>query len=157
MLHQEGEYDEFRHHYYYDADNRLTATYTSTNGIIWEKESKQFYYAHGPAARVELGDKQVQGTDYAYTILGWTKGMNSNTLDKNRDLGKDGSTATGNLNRWFGYDAAAYSLGYFTNYYKSINSSLNNSTNWFLASETNDAIMSAGRINWITLMTWELP
>jgi RHS repeat-associated protein len=90
-------------------------------------------------ARVELGDKQVQGTDYAYTILGWIKGVNSNTLDKDRDLGKDGSTATGNLNRWFGYDAAAYSLGYFTNDYKSINASLNNSSNWFLASETNDA------------------
>jgi RHS repeat-associated protein len=139
VVYQQGEYDEFRHHYYYDADNRLIATYTSKNGIIWEKESKQFYYAHGPVARVELGDKQVQGTDYAYTILGWIKGVNSNTLDKDRDLGKDGSTAAGNLNRWFGYDAAAYSLGYFTNDYKSINASLNNSTSWFLASETNDA------------------
>ena len=138
VVYQQGAYDEFRHRYYYDADNRLISAYTSKNGIIWEKERKQFYYAYGPLARTELGDKQVQGTDYAYTILGWVKGINSNTLSPARDLGKDGANTTGNLNRNFAYDAAAYSLGYFTNDYKAIDATLNNTSSSFLASETNN-------------------
>jgi RHS repeat-associated protein len=134
---QPGEHDEFNHRYYYDADNRLTDAYSSHDGVIWEKEAKYFYYANGPLARTEIGDREVQGTDYAITIQGWIKGINSNTLEASRDIGKDGDTPNTNLNRWFGVDGAAYSLGYFTNDYKAIDASLNNSTTGFLASETN--------------------
>lgn len=50
------------------------------------------YYPHGPLARVEYGnaDNKVQGIDYAYTLQGWIKGINSTTLDSLRDMGKDG-------------------------------------------------------------------
>ncbi|MGL4598049.1 MAG: hypothetical protein ACRCYO_10990, partial [Bacteroidia bacterium] len=98
VAYQQGKYDQYYHRYYYDADNRLRSVYTSKEGLIWEKEAKYFYYAHGPLARTELGDRQVQGQDYAYTINGWIKGVNSNTLDATRDIGKDGNNAT-NLNR----------------------------------------------------------
>ena len=73
VVYQQGAYDEFRHRYYYDADNRLISAYTSKNGIIWEKERKQFYYAYGPLARTELGDKQVQGTDLRTRFLDGSK------------------------------------------------------------------------------------
>jgi hypothetical protein len=30
-------------------------------------------------ARIEIGNEKVQGVDYAYTIQGWLKGINSYT------------------------------------------------------------------------------
>jgi RHS repeat-associated protein len=117
--------DRFYHRYYYDADNRITEAETSFDKIIWQKEAKYFYLPTGPLARVEIGDKQVQATDYAYTIQGWVKGINSNTLVASRDIGKDGlpllpGTSTKNNNANFAYDAMGYSLGYFADDYKSI-------------------------------------
>ncbi len=108
-----GKPDQFHHRYDYDADNRITATYSSRNGVIWEKESKYFYYKHGPLLRTEIGDKQVQATDYAYTLHGWIKGVNSNSLEMNNDIGLDGFNATTNLNTVFARDGYGYSLGYF--------------------------------------------
>lgn len=65
-------------------------------------------------ARVELGDLQVQGIDYAYTLHGWLKGVNSNTLDRSRDIGKDGDLITPlNPYKYFGGDVFGFSLGYF--------------------------------------------
>lgn len=60
------------------------------------------------------GQDQVQGVDYAYTFHGWLKGVNSTTLDRTRDIGKDAHTAD---NQFFGVDAIGFSLGYFTNDY----------------------------------------
>ena len=124
-----GKIDQFHHQYEYDADNRLTVAYTSRNGILWEKEAKYFYYKHGPLARVETGDKQVQATDYAYTIQGWIKGINSTTLDNINDIGKDGYVPTvgKNLNSVFANDPYSFSLGYFNNDYVAKNPSIANS------------------------------
>lgn len=47
---------------------------------------------HGPLARVELGENQVQGLDYAYTLQGWLKGLNSAALTPETDMGRDGLT-----------------------------------------------------------------
>lgn len=124
VSYQDGEADAFYHIYDYDADNRLTKVYTSHYGIrspltsdckgLWNLEAKYFYYAYGPLARMELGDKQVQGVDYAYTINGWLKGMNSNTLRAHRDIGRDADlTASGtkyHLN--FATDAFGFTLNY---------------------------------------------
>jgi RHS repeat-associated protein len=128
-----GKPDQFHHQYYYDADNRITSAYSSRNGAIWEKEAKYFYYKHGPLFRSEIGDKQVQATDYAYTIHGWIKGVNSNSLDRNNDIGLDGKVSTTNLNQVFAQDAYGYSLGYYNNDYISKNSASSN----FLASNAN--------------------
>ncbi len=82
--------DRFLHRYSYDEDNRLTLVETSRDGYIWDKDAKYDYYLHGPLKRTELGEDKIQGLDYAYTIHGWIKGMNSPILDVNKDLGGDG-------------------------------------------------------------------
>lgn len=42
-----------------------------------EREAHYSYYKHGPLMRTVLGQLQVQGLDYAYTLQGWLKGINS--------------------------------------------------------------------------------
>ena len=109
--------DQFIHRYNYDADNRIVNVETSTNEVLWEKDASYEYYAHGPLARVELGDKKVQGIDYAYTLQGWLKTVNGENLSSpENDLGHDGllsgSTKTS--------DAFGYSLSYYDKDYKAI-------------------------------------
>ena len=127
---QKGQIDQFYHHYEYDADNRITNVYTSADNVIWERDAKYFYHLHGPLARMELGDQKVQAMDYAYTIQGWIKGVNSNILSANNDLGADGKANT--RHQYIGTDAASYSLNYFRGDYHSIGTS--NGTTDFLAS-----------------------
>ncbi|EAY25760.1 RHS repeat-associated core domain-containing protein [Microscilla marina] len=86
--------DRFLHRYAYDEDNRLTLVETSRDGYIWDKDAKYDYYLHGPLKRTELGEDKIQGVDYAYTIHGWIKGMNSPILDVNQDLGGDGKSGS---------------------------------------------------------------
>ena len=92
FLPQEGYTDQQYHRYAYDADNRITDVYTSTDGVIWDHDANYRYYRHGPLAqwnspyglceagstglaRMELGEHLVQGVDYAYTLHGWIKGV----------------------------------------------------------------------------------
>ncbi|HXC04427.1 MAG TPA: hypothetical protein VNZ86_06720, partial [Bacteroidia bacterium] len=105
----------FYHNYYYDLDNRLASVYTSLDNVLWDKDSKYFYYLTGALNRTELGDKQVQGLDYAYTINGWLKGVNSASMVSSADIGKDAyySGSSNNLNANFGTDAMGFTLGYF--------------------------------------------
>ncbi|MCH2229647.1 MAG: hypothetical protein MK105_04820 [Crocinitomicaceae bacterium] len=118
LIYQKGDEDEFRHKYHYDDNNRLIRAFTSDDaGITWEKEAKYFYYLHGSLARVELGEDEVQGIDYAYNLQGWLKGVNSTTLQANRDLGKDGNSDD---NKFFGMDVFGFSLGYYNNDYSPI-------------------------------------
>ena len=122
MRYQPNEEDELIHFYEYDADNRLTNVSTTTFAHepvdLRDVDASYEYYQHGPLARVEIGEEQIQGLDYAYTINGWMKGMNSATLFPDRDIGKDG--ATGSMNSLFGRDAYGFQLGYFDNDYNSI-------------------------------------
>ncbi|MDB5202650.1 MAG: hypothetical protein JWQ27_2059 [Ferruginibacter sp.] len=66
-----------------------------------------------------VGDQQVQGIDYAYTIQGWLKGVNSSSLDPAKDMGQDGLT-TNALKRYIGRDEFGFSLNYFNGDYSSI-------------------------------------
>jgi len=118
VIYEPGDEDQFIHKYEYDADNRIQRVYTSTNGIHYDKEAEYFYYQHGPLMRTELGQLKVQGLDYAYTIHGWIKGVNSNTLKDNRDIGKDGDLSS--VNNQVAQDVFGYSLGYFGNDYNAI-------------------------------------
>jgi RHS repeat-associated protein len=123
VAYQKGLADMFLHRYEYDADNRITAVYTSKDDVLWERDAKYFYYLHGPLARVETGHDKVQGTDYAYTLHGWIKGVNSNILKEMNDIGKDGNgslTASTSgtpfvANKFNGRDVYGYSLTYFNN------------------------------------------
>lgn len=118
VSYQKGRQDAFFHQYEYDADNRLHTVYTSKDGHTWDRDAKYFYYEHGPLARKELGDQKVHAEDYAYTIQGWIKAVNSNALEGPADPGKDGigsgySSGTGDIHKFFGRDAAGYSLNYY--------------------------------------------
>ncbi len=114
VKYQPGKWDQFYHRYYYDADNRLTEVQTSKDYQVWEQDARYHYYPEGPMARTEIGDEHVQGMDYAYTINGWLKGVNSTVKTAQKDMGQDGlTTGANNINRNFSEDAYAFSLGYF--------------------------------------------
>jgi hypothetical protein len=120
VTYQKGQADLFMHKYEYDFDNRLQQVYTSRDGQNWDRDAKYIYYEHGPLARVERGDKQVQGTDYYYTINGWIKGINSDALAVNNDVGKDGAATTAynsaysSIHKNFARDGMSYGLNYFS-------------------------------------------
>jgi RHS repeat-associated protein len=114
VAYQAGAEDEFYHKYVYDAENRLTDVYTSTDSLTWQKDARYSYYKHGPLARSIIGQNQVQGTDYAYTLQGWLKGVNSTAVgDGKFDMGADG-VKTGNIISPVARDAFGFALHYFS-------------------------------------------
>ena len=127
VAYQADESDQFFHHYTYDANNRLVETYTSSTPMAWDvdfvlstpqitystgwvKESKAYYFPHGPVARRELGEHQIQGVDFSYTLHGWLKTINSGSMMKEHDPGMD---AYSGFNAQFGADAFGLELGYY--------------------------------------------
>ena len=131
VSYQKGKTDEYHHKYTYDADNRIIKAFTSKNDIIWNNDAEYFYYLHGPLARTQLGDEEVQGTDYAYTIHGWLKGVNTNNIDAaglESDIGKDGIvgatypyyTSVNNVHDNIARDAFGFNLSYYDGDYTSI-------------------------------------
>jgi RHS repeat-associated protein len=102
-----------RIYYAYDADNRIEKVETSRNGLFWREDARYFYCPHGPLARVELGANKVQGMDYAYTLQGWLKGINSDLLLPENDMGQD--ALAGTPNELIGRDVYGTSLSYFSN------------------------------------------
>jgi RHS repeat-associated protein len=118
VFYQYNAADQFIHRYKYDADNRITDVMTSTDGYLWDTEAQYKYYPHGPLARIELGEYNVQGLDYYYTLQGWIKGMN---MPFTGDLSNDGNAGT---NLRVGRDVFAYTLGYFENDYKASNATI---------------------------------
>ena len=131
VWYQKGKPEQIGHRYRYDADNRLTHTYTSvtTNMKLYPTpaeptflteerlEARYFYYPDGALSRVETGHKRIEGTDYAYTLQGWLKDLNGHRTDTanvgTKDIGKDALTGIpANLNRQFAPDAAALMLQY---------------------------------------------
>jgi RHS repeat-associated protein len=109
---QPGERDQLYHRYEYDAENRITDVYTTfKKEFVGQKsledhEAFYQYYKHGPLAKTILGQQQVQGVDYAYTLHGWLKGVN---LDSTLE---DPITAR---------DAYSFSLHYYNGDYAAIN------------------------------------
>ncbi len=108
--------DQYYQRYEYDADNRLVNVHTSNDGYIWHRDAEYFYYDHGPLARTEIGDQRIQGVDYAYTIQGWLKAVNTDTLTPYMDMGGDGMPDVAVTAK----DAVAYTIDYFRNDYKPI-------------------------------------
>lgn len=121
---QPGSADEFYQRYEYDADNRLTDVYTTDARELLrqtgleEHEAYYEYYKHGPLARVVLGQQQVQGLDYAYTLQGWLKGVNSISLNAAIDMGGDGNSLSPNAR--VARDAFGFNLNYFNGDYSAI-------------------------------------
>jgi len=109
--------------------------WTSRDSVIWSRDADYLYYLHGPLAREEIGDNRVQGVDYAYTVQGWLKGVNSSTLNPGRDIGQDGyrpghrrdslwDMDDDSLEYWprkdVGRDAFGFTIGYYNGDYQSI-------------------------------------
>jgi RHS repeat-associated protein len=114
---QPNKADQFIHRYNYDADNRIINVETSPDNIVWEKDADYKYYPHGPLSRVELGNKKVQGVDYAYTLQGWLKTVNGEDVTSyENDLGRDGVLGIGTQTK----DAFGYSLNYYKDDYQGI-------------------------------------
>ncbi|MFH1373987.1 MAG: RHS repeat-associated core domain-containing protein [bacterium] len=133
IAYQEGYPDQMFHRYEYDIQDRLSNVFTSIDGVFWDRDAQYEYYAHGPLAREELGHDRVQGLDYVYTLQGWTKGVNSNTLAVTRDPGVDGDRdLANNPNHDVAPDVIGYSLGYFREDYVPVDVNLT-SNNLFVA------------------------
>ncbi|MFT3676813.1 MAG: RHS repeat-associated core domain-containing protein [Chitinophagaceae bacterium] len=120
VAYQPGLADQFYHRYEYDAENRLTGAYTSHDALYWERQAQYNYYKHGPLARVKLGELSVQGIDYAYTLQGWLKGINSSTIGPDFDMGNHEPEYMG-----VARDVYGFSLNYFAGDYKAIKTSVN--------------------------------
>ena len=119
VMYQQGWSDGLYHRFSYDAENRLVLAETSRDSLVWDKDARYEYYRHGPLARVTLGDQQVQGLDYAYTLQGWLKGINSTGGTDGFDMGGDGHT--GSLAQYTARDAFGLTLNYFGNDYAAVN------------------------------------
>jgi len=122
---QKGRYDQSMHRYDYDYDGRLTKVETSRDGWIWDRDASYAYYPHGPLKRMELGHDLIQGIDYAYTINGWLKGVNTPKLDVAYDMGGDGYSSS--ANKRYGRDAFGMFLRYHDQDFKHTGSVLDQS------------------------------
>ncbi len=123
VAYQPNQPDQFYHRYNYDSENRLTKVETSKDKIYWEQDAVYDYYRHGPLARTILGQNQVQGLDYAYTIQGWLKGVNTTAslttaTGTSYDMGQDGVGSS--ANSLVARDAFGFSLNYFYGDYHAI-------------------------------------
>ena len=123
VAYQHGRGDQFYYRYSYDADNRVVSSYSSRDKLIWTEDASYTYYLHGPLARTELGQYKVQGIDYAYTLQGWLKGINSYELDSAKDMGQDSkpSSIFARVSR----DVYGFALGYFDDDYTPIGAGAN--------------------------------
>jgi hypothetical protein len=88
----------------------LISVESSRDSVVWDQDALYEYYPHGPLRRLELGQDSVQGIDYAYTIHGWLKAINTPSLDSSVDLGQDGKT--GGTHASYAKDAFGMILGY---------------------------------------------
>ncbi|MCK5776091.1 MAG: RHS repeat-associated core domain-containing protein [Bacteroidales bacterium] len=129
VIYQRDQKDQFMHQYEYDGDNRIIGAQTSRDGLDWNQDAKYFYYKHGPLARKEIANEKVQGIDFAYTIQGWLKSVNSDNLDSDNDQGNDSksvgtySTTNSKIHSAIAKDAFGFSLGYYSGDYTGIKSS----------------------------------
>lgn len=119
---QQGKPDAFLHLYKYDAENRLTDVYTTSDSVTVEHEARYEYYKHGPLTRTLIGQNQMQGLDYAYTLQDWLKAVNGTTVKQLNDMGNDGDSLV-QSRQYIGRDAYGFSLHYFNNGYFPINDS----------------------------------
>ena len=118
LSYNHGYADQYYQRYNYDADNRITKAETSKDGLHWDRDAAYTYYRHGPLAEMQLGDLNVQGIQYAYTIQGWLKAINGDVLNPEEDMGKNG--VAGSV---YPADVMAHALDYYNKDYKAIDAS----------------------------------
>jgi RHS repeat-associated protein len=112
---QRGQPDALHTRLRFNRLNQLETVESSRDEVVWERDARYTYYAHGPLARLELGADRVQGLDYTYTIDGRPKGLNTGTLTEARDPGHDG--LPGGTNAAVARDAVGQTLEFFAGDY----------------------------------------
>ncbi len=143
VWYQQGKADQYYYHYKYDAENRLTEAWSGKSDGVYEckLDASYFYYLHGPLARMELGESEskLQGVDYAYTLQGWLKGVNSTLLNAEKDMGQDGySGSSSHAN--FGRDVYNFGLNYYSNDYSAINAATIPFSNYHFSSKLDNPV-----------------
>ena len=167
VWYQKGKLEQFSHRYRYDADNRITHVYTSNifkikmgSTISQERlEARYFYLPTGALSRAELGHKQIQGVDYAYTLQGWLKDINGyrcgyydiDAMSANYDIGEDAFVSAGNQNRLFAHDGFSTSIQYYTDDYEPISGG-----NFFNEQSANAVPLYNGNISALTTSYYQL-
>jgi RHS repeat-associated protein len=149
--------ESFYHKYTYDDDNRIVETYTSTNGIYWERDAKNAYYRHGPLARQVIGEQNVQGMDYAYSIQGWLKGINSRSMNWVDDMARDGRPVTNFASNFSGQNTAQDAMAFALDYHDDDYMAIQGSTSFnYLGQETGSpANLYSGNIKRMSTSLWE--
>ncbi|MEO5674276.1 MAG: hypothetical protein ABIQ74_06490, partial [Chitinophagales bacterium] len=115
---QKDSVDQFIYKYDYDDDDKILNVWTTLDGRYWEQDAAYAYNQVGQLRRTELGNWQVQGIDYAYTVQGWLKGINATDVYYKHDMGNDGWSTKPNAR--FGRDVYGMTLGYFNNDYSNV-------------------------------------
>ena len=92
------------------------------DGYIWDRDARYSYNKIGQLARREIGEDDLQGLDYTYTLQGWLKAINHPSLNKSNDPGGDGNATQ------FPADSFAVELGYYPGDYIRSSSSLDSSS-----------------------------
>ena len=151
---QNGAADQWHHAYTYDSDNRIKQVYTNTRAPLtemfdftqnkqneftanadWQNDAQYYYYDHGPLARVEIGQNNLQGVDYYYNLQGWLKGVNSSILEDKNDPGEDSDQNA--LNGFLRKDVFGFGLNYYSGDYEAIGGASASSASSPIASVNN--------------------
>ncbi len=154
VSYQPDEADAFYHRYTYDADGRIEQVETSRDSLIWERDARYEYYAHGPLKRTVLGEDKVQGLDNVYTLQGWLKSLNHPSLDDASDPGQDGNHAINNVGR----DAFGMSLYYHEGDFHHTGSPFDNPVNGpsnpdpYLLTLDNEGLYNGNIAGWVSNM-----
>jgi len=151
IVFQPNKQDQHITKFEYDQNQRLTRTYSSSDGVIYTLDEKNLYHIHGPLYRKEIGDHQIQGVDVATTLQGGIKAINSTTLNARRDIGRDGVMLNYDIydvnqqakqNGAFARDVAGFGLRYFDGDYTAIGANIVNQSNFMADASLATAIKS---------------
>jgi RHS repeat-associated protein len=143
VAYNEGLLDEYFHRYFYDEDSRITKVFTSIDGKLWDRDASYQYYDFGRVKREEIGEDQLQGNDYVYTLYGWLKGKNHASLDNTKDPGSDNFAG----NR-FAMDAFGMQLNYYTGDFNRSLSPFNSAEPTVLLPGTNRDLFNGNISTW---------
>ncbi|MEX2235381.1 MAG: RHS repeat-associated core domain-containing protein [Cyclobacteriaceae bacterium] len=135
--------EQFTHFYEYDADGRLSKTYTSREELsydvsglltnanvtynskrqidnpgVLEHQATYYYYLHGPLKRVELAKRNVDGNDVTLQGIDYVYTADGalkgiNSADEYKDPGHDGSGVNASVKK----DVFGMTLDYYVNDY----------------------------------------
>jgi len=146
---QRGKSDRFVHQYDFDGAGRLAEVSTSRDSVIWDRDARYTYFEHGPIKRALLGEDEVQGVDYTYTLLGQLRAINTPDRLPANDPGKDGGSVARDVSDAFGL-ALSYYAGDYNRTLNGLPSPLNSSTTSILAPAVNTYSGLIGASTWST-------